>query len=889
MPFVLQVQIANARDYVIPEDPEIDGCDVRSAGVPAQSSQITIINGRRSESRSVTAQFVITPRRAGRFEVPSLVIRVDGKTEETKPISFVATKSETGDLLFVEIEGSQEKVYVGQPLDLKLKIWLKPFRDRKSKIELNEGQMWQMLSESTAWGKFADRLQEMAENQERPRGVEVLRDDGNGDERSYFLYEIDATVYPTRPGKIDGNDVQIVVNYPVSLGRSRDPFGSMFADDFFGSSPFGSRLRVADARPIVAEATVNATEVVAVPTADRPTDYRGAVGRYRIVAEAEPSVVAAGDPITLRIGVLGDGPMELVQAPPLYEMPIFTNDFKVMDQSPGGFVQDNTKVFVTTIRPRRAGVSEVPPIPFSFFDPDKEQYETVYTEAIPITVNESEMLAMDSIISNSSPSGDDQASTSSLDATPDFTNNDSGMLLNSMSVPSRSTWKYFAILPAVVWLLIAAGRMALGYGVRLPRSRFAKTLALKRINAADTDAAVVQSLVNFVADKSGEKVGSDRQAVGVLRVLGLFAEANQLESFLDRLSRFQSAPRDSAETVSHSSRYEGLAATSGSKQPACSLVDLLDSAMTHVSKRNIRRSKKSAKMIAPRSVGRTTVASLMLLAVLMTPSWVEGGESQRSLPELSESQRKTVLSEANAAYRAAEAVASTDQAEALELFDTASRKYQLLVDQGIQNSELFLNLANSYLRSGECGYAICNYHRVLRLDPGNGQAIANLRFANEHAGKEANDDEKAAASKLTSGSRAFQKMAQTAAANRGWLQTVFAVSSVVFWTFMVFWTLRFQFPVAQWAAVPFLLLLICGIGLYWSDGIEQPLAIVVAEEAHLRTGDGLEFPKVAKIQAAEGMESTIVDRRNDWVRVELSGGQAGWLPESQVESVVLPL
>ncbi len=32
------------------------------------------------------------------------------------PQRFVATKSETGDLLYIEVSGQQDKVYVGQPL-----------------------------------------------------------------------------------------------------------------------------------------------------------------------------------------------------------------------------------------------------------------------------------------------------------------------------------------------------------------------------------------------------------------------------------------------------------------------------------------------------------------------------------------------------------------------------------------------------------------------------------------------------------------------------------------------------------------------------------------------------------------------------------------------------
>ena len=77
-PVILQLQITDAADYEAPEAPVIDGCRVETAGVPAQSSQITIINGRRSESRSITMQYLITPQRPGTFEVPPLELQVNG-------------------------------------------------------------------------------------------------------------------------------------------------------------------------------------------------------------------------------------------------------------------------------------------------------------------------------------------------------------------------------------------------------------------------------------------------------------------------------------------------------------------------------------------------------------------------------------------------------------------------------------------------------------------------------------------------------------------------------------------------------------------------------------------------------------------------------------------
>ncbi len=222
MPITLQISIANASDYEQPTLPSIDGCDVRSVGAPSQSSQITIINGRRSESRSVTIQYAITPRREGAFTIPSFDVKADGTTAQTNAIRFVATKSVTGDLLFVEIEGGKEKVFVGQPLDLKLKVWIKPYRDAERNLTLSEADMWNMVSEQTSWGGFADRMKELGENNQRPGGEEVLRkssyarqsvddseppsgDGSDGAEHAYYLYEINATVYPKRAGKINAD------------------------------------------------------------------------------------------------------------------------------------------------------------------------------------------------------------------------------------------------------------------------------------------------------------------------------------------------------------------------------------------------------------------------------------------------------------------------------------------------------------------------------------------------------------------------------------------------------------------------------------------------------------------------------------------------------------
>ena len=900
MPVVLQIQIANASDFDMPEAFEIDGCDVRSAGSPSQSSQITIVNGRRSENRSVTLQFLITPRRPGRFEIPELPIKVDGRTRMTRPIAFVATKSETGDLLFVEIEGSQDQVYVGQPLDLKLKLWVKPFRDRKNDIQLNESQMWQMISEQSAWGSFSDRIQELADNRQRPRGKEVLRDDGSGNQRAYFLYEIDATVYPTRPGRIDASDVQVVVNYPTALGRSRNPFDSFFDDDFFGASPFGRRLTISQTRPIAAEAIVDSTKVLPVPMNGRPADYRGAVGRYRIVTESEPNSIDAGDPMTLRIGVMGDGPMELVQAPPLHEIESLTEAFKVTDHSLAGFVQDNTKVFVTTIRPRRAGITEIPPIPFSFFDPEKEEYETVYSEPIPISVHESEQLSMDSIVSRTGPNGGSTASRGSQSAAPDCTNEFSmDVLETTTSANNANWWLYFAIVPPGIWLVVVFGRLSVWAYSGMPQFGSAKSIAIRRIETARVESEIATAIADFVAFKTGLPIESQRQAVGTLRRIGLPGEASQVESFFDHLDRRKtdtlttSTASESASVVARNNRSSRTTIDS-SVSRAMSLLGTLDVAITAISKRNIRRSPKPMNRGLWRRSRRAIVGGFLVFLALTGQSHAQASTAGVAGSQLSKSQMQTIFEDANLAYQQAEAIVSTDQAEALERFADASQKYQLLVDQGVRSSRLFLNLANAYLRSGEWGRAICNYYRVLKLDPRNSQATLNLHFAQDRLERRSDSDSSANAKADIERSKFYVRPLGLSnllagSTSRFWLQVLFAIASTTFWCLMVLGTLQVRIPSMRLAVVPPMFLLVCGIFLSLTGAERASVAIIVTDDVQLRAGDGREFAEVAKLDSAEGREATITDHRNDWVKLTFSSGESGWLHASQIEPVDLPL
>ena len=902
-PIVFQIQVSNASKYTLPELFEIDGCDVQAAGTPSRSSQITIINGRRSESQSVTMQYLITPKREGNFEIPELEIIVDGKVETTQPIKFVASKSETGDLLFVEIEGNKNKVYVGEPLELNLKLWIKPFSDREKRIKLNEGHMWQRITEQTSWGSFTDRLQELAENRRRPRGESVLRKDDDGREGEYFLYEIEATVYPNKAGKIDASDLLIVVDYPEALGRRRDPFDSLFDDSMF-SSPFGRRLTVSKSRPVTAEVSVDSTEVLAVPVANRPADYRGAVGKYQIIAAAEPTTVSAGDPITLRIGIGGDGPMELVQAPPLHEIESLTRDFQITDQSLAGFVQGRTKGFVTSIRPRNENVIQIPPIPFSFFDPDKESYETVYTQPISIEVEKAESLDMNSIVSGVAGGGTPDAATSLADTTEDF-NSAQGLDLQnsfSMSVVQSNTpdsshwWWYFAIVPPLCWGLIALGRIACALPGTLALLKSAKSQASHRINSASGPAELADALCEFIAKRTKCLCPTYQHAAGKLREHQAYEIAAQFESFCDK--RVTRAPGFAQSSEQHGSGYRN----SNRNEPAASASPLTESGRSESGARDVDLSLAEAfeetrheslellesieaafDAARQKPVSRANRNKRGLLRKSIVPSliglaFLGAGSSSFASSELSTDKLQTIFEEANSTYQAAEQLLESDPAKARELFSRSANRYQLLVEEGIRNEGLFLNLGNAWHQSGESANAILNYHRALWMNPGNLTAQRNLH-AIQQTGPVDGEPNSTSVSQWLAGfvSVVGQKP----------IRIAFAISSVLFWLLLSIKTLRRRSKLLRWSVIPLVLAMASGLICYQAEQSEMDLAIVVANTIELKSGDGSEFNTELKLDAAAGKTVTIIGQRADWQKVRLPDGKTGWLPKTAVEKVAL--
>ncbi len=860
MPVTLYVQVSGSDTTEAPTIPEIDGLQIVQAGQPSRSSQISIINGRRTEHSSVTYAYRVTPRRSGIFQIPSIEVQTGQGIELTRPIRFSAATSETGDLMFAEVTGQQEKTFVGEPIDLTLKIWLKPYVDKEREIKLSAQNMWQTISnEQTEWGGFLEKLKNLQQNPEAVRVSEVLRADSEGIQRSYYLYEIDATIYPKAAGSLQAEDIQIVAQYPTALGKSRDPFDSFFAnspfanDSFFSSrgfSPFGSSLSVTSTRPIVVQPDVSSVEVAAIPTKGQPTDYRGAVGQYVLATQAAPTTVKAGDPISLTIGIRGTGPMELVQSPPLSQLNSLTADFKVSNEPLAGIVQDDVKVFNTTIRPRNEGIAQIPAIPFSFFDPDQEQFVTVYSNPIDITVNKADKLAIDSIVG----AGGTLPAQGETNAPPkskvSLENHSHSSLLTGSSTAGRTPW---------IWLLGIPPLLLLGFWLNRCRTNRTNDGGYRstksKINHAANAGTIAEAMRKFVQEKFG---GQKHEFEGVLSCLyddcNQAAFAGDATDSLDQLkTRAQTYARSMSRTKVSGRRNETSA-----------------------------NSKSAMGRLAP-IVG---CASLVLLVVCTVNSslWENSNSNGRQSDNklnLNSSQQQALLKEANLAYQQGQQLSATDTAEAKQAFSKAADKYQNLVDSGIHHSKLYFNLGNTCLQIDSLGRAIANFHRAVELNPLDFQARYNLNAARKLAQPDTEN-----ASILSAAWWGQLTSNQT----EGFYSVAWPLLGAVwlcFWGLLWIGMFRPTWKLPKTAiALGIGIAVLCGSMLateHYTD--PSPLAVIVIDDVAMHTGNGETFAELPSEDLLQGTAVQIIQRRGNWLQIRSSQGAEGWIHSDALEVV----
>lgn len=857
---LLELRVNNANRHSRPDIEVDDGLEIAMVRAPSRSTSVKTIGGRTTRVESTVYLYQITPTRIGRHTISPISVMMDGKLQQTAPLEIVVSDDETEDVIMAEVVGQQDRVYVGQTLKVVLKLWIRPYRDRERRIKLNEANMWQLIQSDTEWGFFQQRLDELAAEDSRPLGEEVLREDSTGEPRGYYLYQIEADIYPQRPGPLEMGDVNIVMRYPTGLDIVQRRVSSIFGDDdFFGGSMLDDlfpgrfnrkQLRITSSNQVTASVAVPSIEVIDVPQAGRPADYRGAVGQYVIGTQLQPTKVNAGDPVTLQIIVRGNGPMDLVQAPPISDMPELTADFKVSDDTLAGFVQDDAKLFTTTIRPKDESVTRLPPIPFTFFNPETEKFETAYSNPVAIRVDPADTLSLDSIVGPgrrqpdaSQQSGESLLSENETDviSTADWSNPSVDEMMTETTKSAPLTWMMFLIPPlgfGVAWVIrhrqVIAKKLHLSAG---PIS-----IAIKRIQSAESASQILHALQDILpADM----------------------------------------PSDVREIVSRCN------AAAYSPQRTSSLDDL-KSAAIELLKRH------ESDLASPRSgfFRRATTAAMVMLTFASSTFGI-GPELNDQNQTLSVIQQRALLDEANAAYQQAVLAADTDESaspngspdaganaeQIRELLTKAVSRYELVAETGLRSSALFCGLGNAQLRLDEPAQALAAFEQAWRFAPGDRRVAAKLNEARDMLNARSGGESESSG-QLAGVRKWWGEVAEFVTRFYSLAWRVALVAWTGFWLNAIgglFWP---ELPYRRVLRVACIALFVLALVPTVIGISRPPVDGVVVSAAVMREADGDGFAKVSDV--TPGQRIWLTDERGDWLRVRLEGGVQGWMPRKAV-------
>lgn len=126
------------------------------------------------------------------------------------------------------------------------------------------------------------------------------------------------------------------------------------------------------------------------PVTGRPADFGGAIGSFEITSRAVPTELQAEEPITFTIRITGTGNLDQLARPDLRRLPAFTKSFAIEEGEDRYLPLEHVREFDYLLRPRFAGVKEIPRLPFVYFRPglvpEHLGYQTTYAPAVPVIV-----------------------------------------------------------------------------------------------------------------------------------------------------------------------------------------------------------------------------------------------------------------------------------------------------------------------------------------------------------------------------------------------------------------------------------------------------------------------------------------------------------------------
>ena len=512
--------------------PEISLKDFYVEG-PSVSTRMEMVNFKTSFTRELV--YILYAKKTGKITIGPATLTMAGQRYQSKPVVVEIVKgasrrapqgnSRKGakaefrleDNLFVLARSDYTQAYVGQQITIDYDLF---YRFRLHNVGFKE-----IPTFAGFWVKELFVAQQLQSHREILEGVNF---------NVAPLRRV--ALFPTSAGTHDIGVLAVSCDIPQQRGRR----GGLL-EDFFAGDPFFGR-----SQSVLLQSELMQVEVLPLPQEGRPPEFAGAVGRFRLDVQAQPTHVAAGDPVTLRVTIEGQGNMAAVQAPDIGGASgVKLYDPKVEEEENfNNGIYGGRRQFEYIMIPEQGGMMEIPPVRFAYFDPHAAQYQVL--ESAPIFIHSEGSVEEDAVESYGLSRRDIEAVGQDIRHIKPDTDSLQGAFALHRSV---LFWTVQGMLPVVFFALFFWQRHQhrLQGDVAYARQRRAKGQAGRRLQRADEllaagdsagfHSAVQAAVLEFLADRLNLQAAGLTSEDCAEALAGRGVDAETIESLRDLLVR----------------------------------------------------------------------------------------------------------------------------------------------------------------------------------------------------------------------------------------------------------------------------------------------------------------------------------------------------------------
>lgn len=197
--------------------------------------------------------------------------------------------------------------------------------------------------------------------------------------------------------------------------------------------------------------------------------------------------------------------------------------------------------------------------------------------------------------------------------------------------------------------------------------------------------------------------------------------------------------------------------------------------------------------------------------------------------------------------------------------------YEQLVGSGVENPEVFCNLASAFHHLGDTGRAVLNYERAIGLDPDFEEARQNLAYV---IGTTTHQYERPAGFAL-----AGREPSLVPGVPRHYYHGALVAIWCLLWGILTVTQRRTPPLSTRVAAVLLGLLAMCALA-WWLPHPTMRAAVVIAPESPMRYGPDERDPTRLLLEAGDRVLVDFVGTA--WARVETASGARGWVARDSI-------